>query len=100
MKGARDGPGRPRSEEAWKIRERDNARSAFPLPNDLLDSMFKTVEKLVEENGCDHSHRFTTQWLSENRLSAEEVSGWLEAHGGFCDCEVSANAFDHWMQNK
>jgi Protein of unknown function (DUF2695) len=86
--------------KAWKQRERETARSAFPLPNDLLQSMFVAVEALVEDSGCDHSHRFTRQWLVENQQPTEKVIGWLEAHGGFCDCEVSANAYDHWMQNR
>jgi len=25
---------------------------------------------------------------------------WLKEHDGFCDCEVLANALDHWQQNR
>ena len=85
---------------AWKERARETARSAFPLPNTSLQSMFSAVETQVEEIGCDHSHRFTRQWLAENQHPAEGVIAWLEANSGFCDCEVGANAYDHWMQNK
>jgi hypothetical protein len=62
--------------------------------------MFEAVEAQLESSGCDHSHRFAVQWLAENRQPADEVIRWLEAHGGLCDCEVAANAYDHWMQNK
>ena len=86
--------------KAWKEREREAARSAFPLPNDVLQSMFSAVEALVESHGCDHSHRFTRQWLSESQQPAEQIIEWLETHGGFCDCEVSANAYNHWMESK
>jgi hypothetical protein len=37
---------------AWKEREREAARSAFPLPNDLLQSMFGTVEALIADSGA------------------------------------------------
>ena len=86
--------------KAWKEREREKARSAFPLSEVQLNSMFNTVEAQVEEGGCDHSHRFTKQWLSENQEPVDKVIDWLEEHGGYCDCEVLANAYDHWMQNK
>ena len=56
---------------AWKERERQTARATFPLPNDLLQSMFDEVATLVEGGGCDHSHRFTRQWLSENQQPAK-----------------------------
>lgn len=84
----------------WKKQERELARFAFPLTETELHSMFSAVESQVERNGCDHSQRFTMQWLSENERDARKVIAWLEEHGGYCDCEVSANAYDHWMQNK
>jgi hypothetical protein len=86
--------------KVWKQRGREAARSAFPLPDDQLQSMFRAVEAQIGEHGCDHSHRFTSEWLAENQQPVEKVVGWLEAHGGYCDCEVAANAYDHWMQNK
>jgi hypothetical protein len=86
--------------KAWKEREREAARSAFPLSNDHIEEMFKAVEEQVEEGGCDHSLRFTMQWLAKQQQPADKVIAWLEKHGGYCDCEVAANAYDHWMQNK
>ena len=86
--------------KAWKQRQRDAARSEFPLPSDLLEAMFSAIEEQVENDGCDHSHRFTKQWLKDNQQSPDQVVAWLEQHGGFCDCEVIANSYDHWMQNR
>jgi hypothetical protein len=86
--------------KAWKEREREAARSAFPLSNNFLELMFKAVEEQVEEGGCDHSLRLTMQWLAKQEQSPDRVVAWLKMHGGFCDCEVAANAYDHWMQNK
>ena len=86
--------------KAWKQGERDSARSAFPLPSNLLEAMFNEIEERTGNEGCDHSQRFTKQWLSDNQQPADDVLAWLKLHGGFCDCEVLANPYDHWMQNK
>ncbi len=84
----------------WKARQREAARGAFPVSDALLQTLFKSVEELVNENGCDHSLRFTEQWIAKNQQPREPLIRWLDENGGFCDCEVVANAYDHWEQNK
>jgi len=84
----------------WKDQKRAVARGAFPLSDDLLQSLFETVAGAVAEHGCDHTRRYTEQWLLSHPESREVVIRWLEEHGGFCDCEVDANAADHWEQNR
>jgi Protein of unknown function (DUF2695) len=54
----------------------------------------------LEKKGCDHTYRFTNKWISENKQKSSPVFEWLEENGGFCDCEIAANAQDHWEQNK
>lgn len=85
---------------AWKAQERQSAQSAFPISNALLGALFDAVEAQVATDGCDHTHRFTDRWLSEHQLPSAPVLEWLEKYGGFCDCEIVANARDHWEQNK
>jgi hypothetical protein len=86
--------------KAWKEQERQKAQAAFPLRNELLESLFAFVDAQVDKEGCDHTHRFTEKWVSENKQQRLPIFEWLEEHGGFCDCEVVANAQDHWEQNK
>lgn len=85
---------------AWKDQERQKAQLAFPLPSELLASLFARVEAQVDQQGCDHTYRFTDQWLTEHQQQRALVLEWLEEHGGFCDCEVVANARDHWEANR
>lgn len=85
---------------AWKAQERAVARSAFPLSNELLESLFSSVEECVEANGCDHSLRFTEQWIEASKQPREPLIAWLQRNGGCCDCEVVANAQNHWEQFK
>jgi hypothetical protein len=86
--------------KAWKEQERQKAQAAFPIPSEILESLFAFVEAKVGKEGCDHTHRFTDRWLSENKQPRTPILEWLEEHGGFCDCEVIANAQDHWEQNR
>jgi hypothetical protein len=65
-----------------------------------LEALFDSVEMAIEDAGCDHSLRATTEWLSANGVDVGAVVTWLENNGGFCDCEVVANARDHWEENR
>lgn len=86
--------------KAWKEQERHRAQAAFPLTNELLESLFASVEAQIDKEGCDHTHRFTDKWVSEHKQPRIPIFEWIEEHGGFCDCEVVANTRDHWEQNK
>lgn len=86
--------------KAWKLQQRRVARDAFPVANSLLESMFEAVDAAVASAGCDHSLRFTESWIAENMQPRGQILSWLSGHGGSCDCEVLANAADHWEQNR
>jgi hypothetical protein len=86
--------------KAWKQQQRQHAKDAFPLSDALLEALFNAVDAQVEASGCDHTLRFTESWIAEHKQPAEKVLTWLREHGGFCDCEVLANAADHWEQNR
>lgn len=92
-----DASDRDRKRE-WMQQQRRAAREAFPIADSLLESLFDAVDEKVEEEGCDHSLRFTAEWLAANEQPIETVVAWLSEHGGYCDCEVVANAADHWEQ--
>lgn len=84
----------------WKDEQRQLAKKAFPLDDKALEQLFAAVDVSLEKGGCDHTLRFTLQWLSQREQDAEPTLTWLRAQGGFCDCEVIANAYDHWEQNR
>lgn len=82
-----------------EARERESARARFPLDSDLLRDLFAHVEHAVDEAGCDHTLRWTEQWIVERSVDRDPLVEWLPENGGYCDCEVVANAADHWEQN-
>lgn len=86
--------------KAWKLQQRKLAQDAFPISEPLLKSMFEAVDVKVAAAGCDHTLRFTESWIAENKQPGLRILSWLREHGGMCDCEVVANAADHWEQNR
>lgn len=85
----------------WRAESRERARIAFPLADGQLAKLFVFVESQVAANGCDDTPRFATTWLSQQAPgTSRAVLAWLEANGGYCDCEIAANAQDHWQQNR
>lgn len=93
-------PGDRERKRAWKAQQRELAQAAFPVSSELLQALFETVGARVEANGCDHTLKFTRQWIAEEKQPTDEIIRWLAQHGGFCDCEVTANAFDHWEHHR
>ncbi len=86
--------------KSWKLQQRELARSAFPADDPLLQSLFEFVESKVDGHGCNHTLRFTERWIADHQQPTKPIVEWLAAHGGSCDCEVVANAADHWQQNR
>jgi hypothetical protein len=84
----------------WKANEREVARSAFPLADEVLAQLFAAVSEAVDRDGCDHTLRVTEEWLAHHHVDVRAVVEWLLANGGFCDCEVVGNVVDHWEQNR
>ena len=84
----------------WKTAEKIAARAKFPLSDDKLESLFADVEAAIKDVACDHSLRATRKWLGDRNLDIQAVIAWLEENGGFCDCEVVANACQHWEENR
>lgn len=86
--------------KAWKIQQKKAAQDAFPVANSLLEEMFDAVDAEVSLAGCDHTLRFTESWIDMNRQPRVKIIYWLRECGGSCDCEVIANAVDHWEKNR
>ncbi len=72
------------------------AVAALPLPLEALRALFDHLDDALGA-GCDHSLRFTTQFLQQQVLDEQAVIPWLRDHGGYCDCEVLANVEDAWQ---
>ncbi len=73
--------------------EKLKAEMELPAPKHLLQDLFQWVDDRLE-NGCDHTLRYTVQYIHENGLDEEHTLQWLREFGGYCDCEVVMNVED------
>ncbi len=61
-----------------------------------LEDLFDFIEIKLEDEPCNHSLRFSMQFMMENRLNFPRVSSWLQENGGFCDCKVLEQIVPSW----
>ena len=85
--------------QAFKQRERAEAEARLPLSKSHLADLFAYLRVQFDENGCDHSLRFSERFLTDRGLDVGSVTSWLIDNGGGCDCEVLANVESEWSDN-
>lgn len=80
---------------AAEAKQRAAEEAALPVSRQTLWALFDTLDVALGQ-GCDHSLRFTVQFLAAHGIPPEQVIPWLGEYGGYCDCEVLANVEEHW----
>nr|AAK01340.1 unknown [uncultured bacterium Pu8] len=78
--------------DALRLMERRDAEARLPASKSYLKELFDWVDAKLEEEGCDHTLKHTASFLRHRSLPDKEVVAWLGEEGGYCDCEVAANA--------
>lgn len=71
-------------------KQRAAAEAAMPISRSDLAALFEHLDAALQA-GCDHSLKFTSQFLQSRNLPADTVIPWFAEHGGYCDCEVLGN---------
>lgn len=79
--------------EKVKAAEKSKAESELPASKEDLSDLLDWVDRNVGD-GCDHTMRFTLEFIRERGLDEERVVAWLHWYGGYCDCEVAMNVED------
>lgn len=81
-----------------KMIYRQQQRKQHILTANEAASLFEYVEIRVEDQGCDHSRRFTKAWLKENVDPAKHdaILNEMADMGGFCDCEITMNCYEDY----
>ena len=79
---------------AWKQAN----KPVYKLTREEAEELFDFVQAQVDEQGCDHTRRFTDEWLKENIASGrhEKIYAEIEDMGGYCDCEVLYNCYEEY----
>jgi uncharacterized protein DUF2695 len=84
--------------DALKRRERKDAEAKLPLPTPEMKQLFDWVDAKLQDEGCDHTLRHSVLFLRGRGIAEDGVIAWLEEEGGYCDCEVIANAEERWRE--
>lgn len=80
-------------EEAVRAAERLVGEAAGRLTSpDGEDCLACYLERMVEQHGCDGTLRWTEHWQAGRPGRVEDLRAWVQARGGYCDCEVLTNA--------
>jgi len=77
--------------------ERDQIRASLPVEPGKMRELFDFVDQQISATDCDDTLKHTLEFLGQEGLPAQPVINWLEGAGGFCDCEVLANAEDKFI---
>ena len=61
-----------------------------------IEDLFDYLEYKLEKEECNHTLRFSMQYMMENHLNFPKVSSWLQQNGGYCDCKVLEQIAPPW----
>ncbi len=62
-------------------------------------SLFGYISKQLAKSGCDHTLRYTEQWLIkkyEDEQIRQQALDEIKEDGGCCDCEVILNCYERY----
>jgi hypothetical protein len=88
----------PRKDElkkAWREQENQKLLASIPMAKAELRELFDLLDVSLSD-GCDHTLRYSTDFLERKKLDVPRVTSWFHEHGGYCDCEVLANVEDEF----
>src|SRR5262249_17667305 len=77
--------------------ERDAIHSSLPLTPEQMRSLCDFVDQQLSESECDGTLRAALLFLEQQQLPVDPVVSWLRNNGGYCDCEVLANAEERFL---
>ena len=61
-------------------------------------ALFEYLDIRIQEEGCNHTHRFCQAWLEAHVdfMKHNAILNELEDMGGYCDCEVLHSCYEDY----
>lgn len=75
----------------FRRKEEEVFIASMPMQVDNFLALFDELNDKLGDDLCDHTLRFTEQFLNKHQMPLQNVIPWLREHGGYCDCEVLFN---------
>lgn len=83
-----------------KLKARKEFEQSLPTSRDNFKALFDYLDGQLVDNPCDDTLKLSVAFLqSLNLENIEEITKWLGANGGYCDCEVLANVEERFDNN-
>lgn len=81
-----------------KMEHKAQQKKAHILAANEAAALFAYVEIHIQEEGCNHTHRFCQAWLDEHVdfMKHSAILNELEDMGGYCDCEVLRSCYEDY----
>lgn len=78
----------------WELMQKKD----YILTEENVEELFLYLEEQMDNSCCNHTLRYTKQWLNENisKEMIESVIQELTEMGGYCDCEVLLNCYEDY----
>ena len=70
----------------------------LPAKKVQFDALFDFLETKISGQPCDHTSRFTMQFMMQKMMNFGKVSGWLSQNGGYCDCKILEEIAVPWRK--
>jgi hypothetical protein len=65
---------------------------AVPVSLLILGELFDFLDRQLAEHECEDNLRMVLEFLVGKDLPARQIITWMEANGGYCDCQTLENA--------
>ena len=70
----------------------------LPASKEQIDGLFNFLETKLSAQSCDHTSRFTMQYMMQKMMNFPKVSAWLSQNGGYCDCKILEEIAVPWRE--
>ena len=77
--------------EEYRHQRKREFENSLPMKKELFLELFDYLDEKSETTECQHDFSLTRQFLSDKEVDSEKVLAFLQANGGYCDCEVLFN---------
>ena len=71
---------------------------SLPAGERNINALLDYVEDSLYDKDCNHSLRYSMQFMMENHLDFPRLTSWLTNNGGYCDCKVMEQIAPSWRR--
>ncbi|MBC7898588.1 MAG: DUF2695 domain-containing protein [Saprospiraceae bacterium] len=71
---------------------------SLPDAQETISELLNYLEDELYDKECNHSLRYSMQYMMEKNLNFPKLTGWLTDNGGYCDCKVMEQIAPEWRR--